>query len=330
MSLLSERLGFLEGHPLTSNVLIGFVTFSDPESSRGPGQCVTAAIALLPKAVHLLYTDSTRENAMQTEKFLRSIFEQVGLRTELHKLNVRDARDYQQLASELPKILRRIRRSERGSFHLVSGHPQVRLAMALCLNSYVLDGNLHEVRDPTPSQPWPETREGYLARLSTVDLEIFRLFRRIGDHFREEVRLTINLEEAQASLDRKPLPFRARGGHPRAFELLALTVLKALYGQDDLVPNALLCKDKGPYADLGSNAAVAVWRAIAAINSLANRLTRDSQNPLPELICRVRPGVYRLTPHLQPVEDTVWVEGDVLRFLRKFMHNPRKHGFVRF
>ena len=158
------------------DILVAFVTKHDPVSNRGPAQTVTAAKAIEPEQICLLYTDKTKSACQETIEWLSQDPILKDTAVSLHKLDIPDARDYKRLSDVLPTVLEEIKRKYRGAFYLVSGHPHVRLVMALCLNAYVMDGNLLDVHDPDPECVFPNNREGYRKRVSAMNLGIFERF----------------------------------------------------------------------------------------------------------------------------------------------------------
>ncbi|HID11463.1 MAG TPA: hypothetical protein EYP17_09220, partial [Candidatus Latescibacteria bacterium] len=88
------------------DVLIGFVTTSDPESPEGPAQIVTAAKALEPDYIHLLYTPLTEPNWEKTRQFLANDpqLQEAGTKIVSHKLDLPDARDYEHLKELIPDL----------------------------------------------------------------------------------------------------------------------------------------------------------------------------------------------------------------------------------
>lgn len=316
-------------------VLIGFVTPNDPISPRGPGQILTATRALAPRYVHLLYTDTTKGQMEATKAMI--LEERSNVEVESHYFNVPDAREYSALVAVLPGLLQEIRRKRRGLFHLVSGHPQVRLVMALCLVGRVLDGVLHDVGDPDPKTATAEGPEDYRRRLRTVDLEIFDRFREMAVLSATSPRLRLNLAGRHASVDGKSLDLRARrstrGGEarPLSFNLLVLLAVKSRYGATPGVPKALV--ERVVYRDVGEESRrTAIPRAIRSLNRQAARLTRRSPIPLDPLVCEQEAGVYVLSEGLRPPEEKIAIEGDVWEYLVEslgYTPTPEEFPFLR-
>ncbi len=317
------------------DVLIAFVTPSDPQSKNpnrpGPAQTVTAAKALEPDCIHLLYTSLTKPNMEETKEFLSKDPKLKKTEIIAHKLDLPDARDYQRLKELVPDLLKSIRYQHPGGrFHLVSGHPQMRMIMALCLASWVLDGSLYEVENPDPANPWPKVREGYQQRLKVMDTSIFEYFRELSRRQLQAVRLRIDLALQQAWLDGNRLDLRSttsRRGLPgdrrsRAFALLVLLAAKKRYGGvSDVVPKALIRATA--YSDQSeASAPVNIRRAIHSLNRQARRLTAGAKKPLDPLIVDVKRGgrsigCYRLTNRLNPPDETIEFVGDLHQFLKR-------------
>lgn len=315
------------------DVLVAFVTKHDPQSDRGPAQTVTAAKAIEPQQICLLYTDETESPCRETVDWLSRDSTLKDTPVSLHKLDLPDARDYARLSYVLPAVLEEIRREHRGAFYLVSGHPHVRLVMGLCLTAYVMDGNLLDVRDPDPNDRFPNSRKGYQERVSEMDLGIFEQFRERGRRRWQNVRLNLDLSAKRAFLDNKSFDLRATppmgGGEPRhrTFELLVLLAAKKEYGRpDDTITKPYIVNTV--YADMGY-CSVNVRRAIESLNKQARRLSRKSASPLDPLVCEsgYSKGVYKLTDALKPVEETVNFVGDLRKFLTGIGCNPRQDGF---
>lgn len=306
------------------NTLIAFVTRSDPESSRGPGQTLTAVLALRPRYVHLLYTDDTEGEMTETSR--RILQELPDTICEDRRLDLPDARDYERVIELLPDVLRAIRMKRRGVFHLVSGHPQVRTVMALCLVGRILEGALHDVGDPG-DDPWPKNSDGYQRRLRTMDIEMFDRFRLLALLSATSPRLRLNLVAQRAQLDGKKFEVRARpprgGGGPRpfSFDLLVLLSAKSRFGATPELTKSLA--ERVVYRELGEQTRrVAIPRAIRSLNRRAARLTGSSPFPLRPLICEQEPGIYILSDSLQPAEEMIAIEGDLRAYLTYTLHYP--------
>ena len=319
------------------DILVAFVTKHDPESDRGPAQTVTAAKALEPQQICLLYTEETEAACQNTVDWLSRDPVLKDTAVSLYKLDLPDARDYKQLSDVVPTVLEQIRRKYRGAFYLVSGHPHVRLVMGLCLNSYVMDGNLLDVRDPDPKNAFPEDKQGYKKRVSEMDLGLFEQFRERGRRHWQNVRLNIDVTAKRAFLDNKPFDLRASrtiaGGKPRhrTFELLVLLAAKKKYGRpDDTITKSYIAKTV--YSDMGY-CGVNIRRAIDSLNRQARRLSRKHATPLDPIVCELgeeahRTGTYKLTDKLSPVQETVNFTGDLKAFLRNIHCNPDQDGFT--
>jgi len=318
------------------NILVAFVTKHDPASNRGPAQTVTAAKAIEPEQICLLYTDKTESACQKTIEWLSldPIFKDTAV--SLHKLDIPDARDYKRLSDVLPTVLEEIRRKYRGAFYLVSGHPHVRLVMALCLNAYVMDGNLLDVHDPDPECVLPNNREGYRKRVSAMNLGIFERFRELERRHWQDVRLKLDLSAKRASLDGKQFDLRATraitGGEPRhrSFELLVLLAAKKRYGRpDDIVTKAYIAKTV--YSDMRYGS-VNIRRAIDSLNRQALRLSGKSSRPLDSIVSELgegthHTGAYKLTDKLNPVEETVDFRGNLRGFLTEIGCDVARDGF---
>lgn len=316
------------------DVLIAFVTTNDPwppnKNKEGPAQTVTAAKALNPQFVHLIYTDSTSGNFQDTEAFLKKGLNPMPLQIQGHKLDLDDPTDYHRLMKLMPPLLKGIRKQHPGGrFYLVSGLAQPRIIFALCLTSQVLDGALLEVQRPDPTDPWPATPEGYQQRLEELDLSFFEHFREIFREQYEAIRLRLDLNTQQAWLDKHKMDLRAvtrgrpapEGFRPRPFQTLVLLAAKKRYGAgDDIVPKALIRRTA--YSDQSDvKAAVNIRRALDSLNRQARRLTEDSPQPFDPLIQDVKRGgkpigSYRLTDKLSPADETIKFVGDLRVYLQ--------------
>jgi hypothetical protein len=319
------------------DILIAFVSNHDPQSSRGPAQTVTAAKAIEPQHICLLYTDKTELSCQKTVDWLSRDLAFKNTLVHTYRLDIPDARDYGRLSDVLPNVLEGIRREYRGSFYLVSGHPHVRLVMGLCLNAYVMDGNLLDVLDPDPENPFPNGKKGYQERVLAMDLGIFEKFRERARRRWQNIRLNLDLSARRAFLDNKPFDLRATrssdGGPPRhrTFELLVLIAAKKRYGQpDDLITKPYIAKNI--YSGIGY-CGVNIRRAIDSLNRQARRLSRKSGVPLDPMICGLEQeehstGSYRMTDKLAPVEEAINFTGDLHVFLTEIGCNVRQDGFV--
>lgn len=300
------------------DVLIAFVTRTDPAENPkkpGPASTLTAIFGIRPKKIHLLYTQATQQNLGKLVERIREDPDFLHVPIHSHQLDLPDARDYSQLADLLPKKLREIKREDPGSaFHLVSGHPQVRMVMALCLSNYVLDGELLEVDDPDPNYPWPKTRNGYFRRLRKIDMKVINRFREYSQLYLQlqSARLKLDLEAQQAILDGRLLDLRKRKSKTigdqearhRTFELLVLLAAKKCYGTDPTVSKASI-KQK-IYSGLEASN---IPKAINSINKAASKR-------LLKLIEVVGKGLYQLTDDLDPKTQIAFI-GDVREYLVK-------------
>lgn len=320
------------------DIVVAFITKHDPKSDRGPAQTVTAAKAIEPQQICLLYTDKTESACQNTTDWLSRDPALKNTKISNHRLDISDARDYTRLSDVLPSVLEEIRREYRGAFYLVSGHPHVRLVMALCLNTYVMDGNLLDVRDPDPDDIFPDNKEGYQKRVSAMDLRIFEQFRERGRRHWQNVRLNLKLSDKRASLDGTDNWFDLRathaaaGGPPRhrTFELLVLLAAKKRYGRpDDVITKSYI--EKTVYSDM-EYCSVNIRKAIDSLNRQARRLSRKSMCPLDPLVdpSGSKPpthGIYKLTDKLSPADETITFTGDLRGFLSKIGCTPERDGF---
>lgn len=326
--------------PLVQDVLIGFVTTSDPGSDRGPANIITVAKAKLPQVIYLLYTDATQANRDSLLKWLKADRELANLTVpDWPKLDLPDVTDYEKLATLLPEEVKKISKQHAGAhFHLVSGLAQARIIFALCLHARLLMGTLWEVNPPEPSVPRPykappPQQLDKLAcerRLERWPTAIFDAFRNMLLERYKAIRLYLDLRTEQAWLDRSPMDLRAatrRRGEagdvrPRTFRTLVLLAAKKRYGlDDDRIPKALIFKT-AYYGQDKPSAAVNIRRALESINRQARRLTERAARPLDPLILDVkrggRPaGIYRLTDKLNPPDETIEFVGDVRVYLQE-------------
>ena len=325
---------------LVRDVLIGFVTTSDPGSERGPANIITVAKAKLPQVIYLFYTDITEANCAALHEWFMADQELAGVEVREFKLDLPDVTDYERLATLLPEGLKKISKNHPGAhFHLVSGLAQARIILALCLHSQLLRGTLWEVNPPKLPKPRPYKaplpqaldRHACEQRLERWPTAIFDAFRREFLERYKAIRLRIDLPAQQAWLDanhrldlRAAAPRRGEGGRPqsRTFGLLTLLAAKKLYGGgDDIVPKSLI--KATAYSDQRkTNASINIRRAIHSINRQARRLTEGASKPLDPLIVDVkrggRPiGCYRLTNRLNPPDETIKFIGDLRQFLER-------------
>jgi hypothetical protein len=343
--------------PLVQDILIGFVTTSDPGTDRGPANIITVAKAKLPQVIYLLYTDATQANRNALLEWLKADPELARLTVaDWPKLDLPDVTDYEKLASLLPEEVKAISKQHPGAhFHLVSGLPQARIVFALCLHALSLTGTLWEVNPPEPPKPRPYQaptppqldRKACEQRLKRWPTAIFDAFRNMLLERYRAVRLRLNLQTEQAWLDDKLLDLRAstrprseemlissiasneKDLRPRTFQILVLLAAKKRYGLgNDQVPKSLIFKTA--YHDQKeANAAVNIRRALDSINRQARRLTERSSRPLDPLILDVkrggRPvGIYRLTDRLNPSDETIEFIGDVRVYLQKMRISPNE------
>jgi hypothetical protein len=326
--------------PLVQDVLIGFVTTSDPGTDRGPANIITVAKAKLPQVIYLLYTDATEANRDALRAWIEADPELADLTVRDSKLDLHDVTDYEKLASLLPHEVKEISRQHPGAhFHLVGGLPQARIVFALCLHALPLSGTLWEVNPPQPSKPRPYQmpppqkldRKACERRLERWPTAIFDAFRTMLIERSKAVRLRLDLRAERAWLDGQALDLRAstkqRGeagdARPRTFQTLVLLAAKKRYGlENDTVPKSLIFQTA--YHDQSkSNAAVNIRRALDSINRQARRITEIRGRTLIDpLILDVKRGaqavgIYRLTDKLNPPDETIEFVGDVRTYLEE-------------
>ena len=333
--------------PLVQDVLIGFVTTSDPGTDRGPANIITVAKAKLPQVIYLLYTNTTKANYKALLEWLKHDPELARLTVQECKLDLPDVTDYEKLATLLPDEVKKISKQHAGAhFHLVSGLAQARIIFALCLHARLLTGTLWEVNPPEPPVPRPYKaplpqkldKSACERRLERWPTAIFDTFRNMLLERYKAIRLRIDLRTEQVWMDGSPMDLRAAtkrrgepgGSRPRTFQTLVLLAAKKLYGLgNDQVPKTLIFRTA--YADQAesnaSNAAVNIRRALESINRQARRLTERSERPLDPLILDVkrggRPiGIYRLTDRLNPPDETIEFVGGVRNYLQKMGISP--------
>jgi hypothetical protein len=329
--------------PLVQDVLVGFVTPSDPGTDRGPANIITVAKAKLPQALYLFHTHDTQANVEALKNWIQSDPDLAKAKVETISLDLPDPTNYEKLASLLKEELKKLSKKHPGAqFHLVSGLPQVRIIFALCLYAQILPGTLWEVKSPPPArafQPPPPQKldknecEKRLERWPTSIFEDFRdlLLKRLL-----AIRLRINVKTEQAWLDDELLDLRpsthrrgeAGPGRPRTFQTLVLLAAKKRYGGgNDEVPKKLILQT-AYRGQTPRNAAVNIRRTLDSLNRQARRITGAGKRaPLdPFVIDVVRRnrviGVYRLTHKLDPADETIEFEGDLWDYLLKMGLSP--------
>jgi hypothetical protein len=313
------------------DVLIGFVTQSDPwqKEEEGPASIVTAARALCPGYIYLLYSESTQENAKRTREFLEKSW--FGVNPKLpswHKLELPNPTDYNRLKETIPDNLMQIKRSHPGArFHLVGGLAQARMTLGLCLSAGVINGICWEVERPNPKEPWPHRSEGYQSRLKEVDPAFFHHFRELFMQQFKRVRLRLDTDQHRAELldqgKTMPLDLRAPDGHFRTFAILALLAARKCYGggQDHLYKRDL---KRTVFKDIASdvNQTINIPRDIRSINKQAKEWTRETAFVLDPLIAPLGKGsvmCYQLTDALDPGEETIdFRTSDLRGFIRRY------------
>jgi hypothetical protein len=292
---------------MKANVLICFVTTSEPRTSKGLASIVTAARALAPAYIHLLFTDDTRENCKRTKEALREFATLRTTKVVEHRLRVPDARDVVLMVEALRYRLPQIKREHRGHFHLVSGHPAVRLAMALCISAGEIDGVVYNVDEPANKDDVSQAK--CEARLRVMDINVLRRFLRDTVDSHAKARLRIDLAAHQARLDGKLLELRAKTSektgerHHASFDILTTLAARRLFGSTDSTLTAAQLSQAAYGVRTGQT--VDVWRRVQSLNNNAERITRRKPNPISALVvpAQARPkGVYRLTDELDTCE----------------------------
>lgn len=297
-------------------VLIGFVTTSEPRTSKGLASIVTAARALAPACIHLLFTDDTQENCSSTRETLRSFATLRATRVVEHKLSVPDARDIVAVVEALRHRLPLIKREHRGHFHLVSGHAAVRLAMALCVSAGEIDGVVYAVDEPVNKEDI--SRAACEARLRVMDINVLRRFLRDTVESHARARLRIYLAAHQARLDGKLFEFREKRSettgerHHAAFDILTALAAKRVFGGSDSILTAAQLGQAAYGVRRGKTQDV--WRRIQSINRNAERITRRGQDPIPVLVTPAGSksrSMYHLIQELE-TQDIVFEQADEL------------------
>lgn len=310
-------------------VLIAFVTKSDPyrDVKMGPALTVTAALALEPDKIYLLYnskaadiTKNTVDEFEKTKKFLvndASFKKKKKISFTCPETNVigidlelSDVTDYCELKDKLPEILYRIGLQNRGyNFSLVGGLPQARMIFALCINSGVISGELLEApQRPDDGETWPMRPADYRARLKALDFSVFSHFQDLLRKRLGQVRLSVNPEHKVITLDKNRMNFRGKEEQaPRALSFLVLLCANALYGNTG---DAGLAGDflnrYGIYT--GDNRYVNVNNALKSINKLGQECTAGIQR-LDELVCS-KDGIFYLSDELRPFDQKVEILPD--------------------
>jgi len=179
-------------------VLIGCVAPDDPISERGERPIVTAAWALKPYRVDLIYSPTTEEAYNKTRRYLWMYCSIQNLCP--WSLNIHDPTQltrYEAIIDPLVDVLRKIKESVKDpnvEFHIVeSATPAMRTVMMLSAVSKVIDAQVWHVDDPPPGEkslkslPANERLEKAKARLTRVNLSRFegaaiRFFTKIRLH----------------------------------------------------------------------------------------------------------------------------------------------------
>lgn len=315
---------------LVRDVLIGFVTTSDPATSRGPANIITVAKAKLPQVIYLLYTKETRGNRDALLQWLK-LDPELARATVPNwpELDLPDVTDYARLASLLSEELKKIDQQHQGAhFHLVSGLPQARIVFALCLSAGLLtNGTLYEVKDQAASRtyqppqqvsPQPLDHSACNARLKEWPIAIFKSFQEMFRERMKSPRLVFDLATHTVKIGEAQLDVRSREGWPRRFLLLLVLAARKRYGAGqeivtkadlkEFVYRGVARKDKH------------IPEAIKRINAKAKLLTQNSPRPLNKLIKDVKQngrsvGHYKLTDDLNPAHATIVIHD--LSALRK-------------
>jgi len=307
--------------PLGRNVLVALVGKNDPCGPRGIGPILTAAIALRPEAIHLLYQpkphpDNTEENLKALEEAIRKNPDFRHLPIFSHPLDLPDLRDYNRLTETVPPLLQTIAAENPGrTLYFLSGHCQVRVIIWLSLANFIVSGVPLEVDDPKEDEP--VTPGTCRRRLRIPDLEVFTYFRRKAKQYLDALdtlhaRLILELDNEEAKLDGKKLELRKRGGETRTFWVLALLAAYARYGEDPVVAKETL-RELIYRGQEASN----VPKAVHSINKIAGK----------ELIKRVQPGQYQLSLNSSEIR----FEGDfITAFAARFGRPPTLEEFPRY
>lgn len=171
--ILSERM----------KILIGCVGPEDPISQRGERPILTAARALRPECVELIYSASTLEACIKTKE---KLWTECGLQLDsksLHHLDITNPTDYDQIIEPLVQTLQEIgaHAAPDPEFHLVeSGTPQIRsILMLAAVSKLVKEARVWHVDDPSPPGQSAEklsqerAHQEAVARLHEVNLNPF-------------------------------------------------------------------------------------------------------------------------------------------------------------
>ena len=298
------------------DVLIGFVTNHDPVSPRGLANIVTAAKALTPQVVYLLYTEQTEDNYKKTKRWLESEFRSSGVDIpDRRPLSLADVTHYGELAQVMRDELSSIAQNHPGAhFHLVSGLCQARIVFALCLFARIIDGTLWEVNPP--ASPDKTDKESCQMRLERWPVAIFHGFSEILRHWFDQVRLSIDLTAKQARIDGQLLALRSRyaqkGLGSRTFQTLVVLAAKKKYGAgDEFVTGKFL--GGTIYQDV-RNPYVSIHQAMATLNAQAAELSQSSKRLSPLVI--KEKGGYKLTDELNPPAGTIEFIGSLREYLQ--------------
>lgn len=273
------------------NVLIGFVTKSDPESPRGLANIATALKALVPNVVYLLHTSETAENYNRLKAWIgqQQDLETVAV-SETPLLELPDATDYFKLYEVLVYELKRIETNHRyAHFHMVSGLPQARIIFALCIDAGLpRSATLYEVNTP-PGQTMPSSREGWRQRLEDWPISIFADLRQLYDERTTEKRLELMLPNCTAYLDGVRLDLRQR----RRFVLLLLLAARKQFGEGrDTLTKEFLRKTL--FRNV-ANEEQRIPEAIRQVNQLSEKISRDNLRLIiPPELGKTRGGEYQL------------------------------------
>jgi hypothetical protein len=143
-------------------VLIGCVAPDDPISERGERPLVTAAWALQPDRVDLIYSPSTNDAYKKTNSYL---WTECGIR-ERHPwfIDISNPTRVEEFIDPLINILQQIQQSvddPEAEYHIVeSAAPQLRTVLMLGTVSRVIHAHIWHVDDPPEEERGQESKTG--------------------------------------------------------------------------------------------------------------------------------------------------------------------------